>query len=310
MDQYVQQAAEFSSRARANVYFPNPQSIFNGVQFAFVNVGTGNLTFVRRDLVASGRIPIIVARVYDSSSDASTEFGLGWRLSAAETISPLENKVRLTTESGSVVDFVTSDRKTFQLEKDYPSDYSSLIKTAPDTFQASLRTGFQQEFKLIGDVFRLTKVTDRHGNELRLIYKKSELSKIANANHWIEFSRDERGRLVLARDDQQRKISYLYDHKGRLIETDDLGGHAWKYEYTDGGKLKSATDPLQRVNFGVAFDGSGRVQRLQLASGTIQYNYDPRTSLTTVIDRKKLASRFFQNEEGITTRVVNALAGC
>src|SRR5215813_14520234 len=67
-DRYVEQAAEFSSRARANVYFPNPQSIFRGAQFNFVNTGTGNLTFLRRDLVASSRIPLILARVYDSSS--------------------------------------------------------------------------------------------------------------------------------------------------------------------------------------------------------------------------------------------------
>ena len=70
LDQYVQQASEFSSRARANVYFPNAQSIFSGVQVGFVSVGAGNLTFLRRDMVASGRVPLVVARVYDSSRKA------------------------------------------------------------------------------------------------------------------------------------------------------------------------------------------------------------------------------------------------
>lgn len=32
LDQYVEQVSELSSRARANVYFANPQSIFRGVQ--------------------------------------------------------------------------------------------------------------------------------------------------------------------------------------------------------------------------------------------------------------------------------------
>jgi YD repeat-containing protein len=226
MDQYVKQAAEFSSRARANVYFPNPQTIFNGVQFGFVNVGAGNLTFMRRDMVASGRIPIIIARVYDSNGAGSAEFGPGWRLSAAQTILPGENEVHLTTESGSVIDFVTSDGKTFRLKKEYPSDYQSLVKTAPEIFQASLRTGFQQEFRLIGDAFRLTKVIDRNGNELRLSYKNAVLVKIENAHHWVEMMRDEGGRVVAVRDDQQRKVGYVYDNKGQLIEADDLGGHA------------------------------------------------------------------------------------
>ena len=47
LDHYVEQASEFSSRARANVYFPNPQAIFRGVQFNFVNVGA-YLYFVRK----------------------------------------------------------------------------------------------------------------------------------------------------------------------------------------------------------------------------------------------------------------------
>lgn len=304
---YVQQASEFSSRARANVYFPNLQSIFNGVQVGFVNVGTGNLTFLRRDTVASGRIPIVLARVYDSSGAGSTELGSGWRFSATEAISVGSGKAHLLTESDSVIDFVTNDGKTFQLEKDYPSDYTTLVMTAPDTFQAALRTGFHKEFTFIAGEFRLTKVVDRNGNALRLSYQGSTLSRLENANHWIALTADKTGHIVSAKDDQQRTVSYAYDGQGRLTEVDDLGGQAWRYSYTENGRLQAATDPLQRQNLSVLFDDAGRVQRLQLASGTIQYAYDPSSGLTTVIDRRKLTSRFFQNAEGITTSVVNAL---
>src|SRR5215471_16547456 len=77
--------------------------------------------------------------------------------------------------------------------------------------------------------------------------------------------------------------------------------------HTETGSLKTAIDPLKRLNFAVAYDGSGRVWRLQLPSGRIQYNYDPIERSTIVIDRKQLVSRFFHNEDGMTTRVVNAL---
>src|SRR5215469_6084774 len=306
-DQYVEQAAEFSSRARANVYFPNLQSIFRGAQFNFVNTGTGNLTFLRRDMVASGRIPLILARVYDSGSKGAAEFGPGWRLSAAETISLADGKADLTTESGSVISFVRSAEASFRLEKDYPSDYLTLAKTAPDTLQATLRTGLLKEYKLIGQEFRLTKVADKNGNEVRLIYRNGLLVRIENANHWIAFTRNKGGRISFAQDDQDRKVSYAYDGQGRLIETTDLGGHTWQYAYTETGSLKTAIDPLKRLNFAVAYDGSGRVWRLQLPSGQIQYNYDPIERSTIVVDRKQLVSRFFHNEDGITTRVVNAL---
>ena len=308
LGQYAQQASEFSSRARANVYFQNPQSIFHGVQVSFVNVGAGNLTFLRRDMVASGRSPIVLARVYDSTSNVgSAELGPGWHFSATEAISVETGKAHLLTESGSLINFVTTDGKTFVLEKDYPSDYSSLILAAPDTFQVTLRTGFQKEFKLIAGEFRLTKVTDRNGNSIRLTYQGSLLVRMENANHWIALTPDKSGHIALVEDDQQRKVGYSYDGDGRLAEVDDLGGQAWQYAYTQDGRLNSAIDPMQRPNFSVSFDASGRVRRLQLPSGTIQYSYDPDSGLTTVIDRKRLTSRYFQNAEGITTSVVNAL---
>jgi hypothetical protein len=95
LDQYVEQVSELSSRARANVYFANPQSVFRGVQVNFVDVGAGNLTFLRRDLVAAGRIPLVFARVYDSSGKGSVDFGPGWSLSAAESITVSDDKAHL-----------------------------------------------------------------------------------------------------------------------------------------------------------------------------------------------------------------------
>src|SRR5947209_14677588 len=106
--QYVKLASELTSRARANVYFTNPQDIFRGVQFNFVNVGLGNLTFLRRDLVASGRIPIVFARVYDSSASGSADFGPGWRLSATETISIEDHTAKLSSESGYTIEFTNA----------------------------------------------------------------------------------------------------------------------------------------------------------------------------------------------------------
>jgi YD repeat-containing protein len=307
LDQYVEHVSELSSRARANVYFANPQSLFRGVQVNFVNVGTGNLTFLRRDLVVAGRIPLVFARVYDSSGKGSIDLGPGWTLSAAESITVADGKAHLLSENGSTIDFVKVNDGGFRLEKDYPSDYLGLQLVDSTTLQAKLRTGFTKQFQLIGDTFRLVKVTDRNGNEVHLSYLNGLLNKIENANHSITLVRNTKGRVLSAQDDQNRQAQFAYDAQGRLIEVNDLGGNAWTYRYNVDGKLKAAKDPLQRLNFGVFFNDDGRVRRLQLPSGIIQFNYDDATRSTTVLDRKALVSRFFQNEDGITTRVVNPL---
>jgi len=54
---------------------------------------------------------------------------------------------------------------------------------------------------------------------------------------------------------------------------------------------------MQRLSFGVVYDEAGRVRRLQLPSGAIQYSYDLGNRSTTVVDRRALSSRYFQNEK-------------
>ena len=307
LQSYVEQVAELSSRARANVYFPNAQSIFQGVQVNFVNVGAGNLTFSRRDMVASGRIPLVLARVYDSASAGSTDFGPGWILSAAETVTVSDHIARLSSENGSVIEFVEKSPNKFLLKRDHPSDYLQLLQSAPDVVQAHLRSGVVKEYRQIGSLYRLATVTDRDGNQIRLTYSSGTISRLENGNHFLRFTRNEKGRIIAAQDDQGRNIQYLYDEKDVLVAVDDLGANRWRYTYSSDGRLKRAIDPLQRANFSVEYEGAGRVRRLRLPSGVIHYSYDNATHLTTVRDRKELISRYFQNDEGITTRVVNAL---
>src|SRR5258708_4580977 len=133
-------------------------------------------------LVVSGRIPLVFARIYDSSGKGSADFGPGWTLSAAESITVADGKAHLLTESGSTIDFVKVDEASFALEKDYPSDYLDLRLVDSTTLQAKLRTGFTKQFQLMGGAFRLVKVIDRNGNEVRLSYSNGLLNRMENAN--------------------------------------------------------------------------------------------------------------------------------
>lgn len=57
---------ETEIRRRVNVLYPNPQSIFDGLQIGYVSVRHGNLTFRRRDIVSGTNALARIVRIYDS----------------------------------------------------------------------------------------------------------------------------------------------------------------------------------------------------------------------------------------------------
>lgn len=303
---YLHYLHEFTERRRVNVYFKNEQSIFYGAQVNFVNTDRGNLTFLRRDLVTGGRVPLMVARVYDSSGFGSEEFGAGWHLSAAETIEIQNDTARLRSETGAVIRFQRSGN-SFVLEQDYPSDYTVLNEAATGGLTLRLRSGHTKEFTLLGTAYRLTRVTDRNGNEARLVYEGTKLKRLESSGHLIEFVRRADGRIASVRDEANRTVRYLYDNRGMLSSAVDVAGNRWIYQYSGQRRLHKADDPLGRETFKVWYAADGRVRALDLPSGRVSYNYDDGLRSTTVKSRKGLETQFFHNEHGITTRVINPL---
>ena len=98
---YAALVAELDLRRRVNVLHPNPQSIFDGLHVGHVNVGAGNLTFRRRDIVARANGPVVFARVYDSRIEANADLGPGWRLSLAEELRLEGDQAIYTDRSGA-----------------------------------------------------------------------------------------------------------------------------------------------------------------------------------------------------------------
>ncbi len=302
---YARLLAEFSNRRRANVYFENQQTLFYGVQANFVNVGRGNLTFVRRDLVTVGRLPILVARVYDSAG-GTTDYGKGWRLSAAETLSIQHGIATLTDDTGSEIRFRATE-DGFVLERDYPSDLLRLERSTKETIVARYRSGLAKEFSAIGSVYRLTRVIDRNGDRISFAYVNEKVSKISNGRHFVNCFRNPAGRIDAIKDDQGRLVKYHYNDFGQLFSAIDAGGNVWRYRYDDAGLLSRATDPDGRQNFGVVYGDGGKVRDLELPSGHFSYRYDEAGRVTLVTDRRNLVARYHQDRDGITVDVVNQM---
>ena len=295
---------ELTERRRGNTFFPNEQSIFHGVQKGFVNVGTGNLTFVRRDLVTVGRIPVVLARVYDSRDSGPSDFSSGWRLSLAETIEESQDGTLIYTDDSLTQTRFVASGSGFVMTPAQPSDIRAVERIDENTITVHYRNRWQKRFKRHGEEYRLKKVKDNNGNGLALKYQNGQLASIAGQNgRFVAITRRPSGQITQVMDDQGRTVNYHYNAQGQLSKVIDLGGNAWTYRYTEDGQLRQVKDPRGHEALNVTYD-DGQVKRTRIRGAKYRYTYDDET--TTVKDEAGNKSTFTQNEDGITVKVKNA----
>ncbi len=303
---YIDYLNEFSERRRMNVYFHNDQPHDRGAQAGYVNVGRGNFTFLRRDLVTVGRIPLVLARAYDSSLPEEGDFGPGWHLTAAESIHIEDDgSLWLTDESGASVRYLPS-RKGYVAAVPGPSEVRHILALGDERLRVSLQSGWSKDYTLIEGRHRLTRVEDRWGNSLELSYDQGRLVRLRGGNgRFIALQRDESGRVTSAADDQGRRVSYRYDSQGRLSESVDLGGLTWSYRYDEGDRLSQALDPMGQYGFLALYDEQGRA--IEVDSGGQLYRYHYQAGRTLVTDGNEAACLYSQNADGITLGISNSL---
>jgi YD repeat-containing protein len=295
---------EISDRRRVNSIFPNEQSPLYGVPIRYVNSSRGNLTFVRRDLVSIGHLPVVVARVYDSTLRHGTDFGAGWRLAAEETITrQSDGEIIYVDDSGSKIALVRAGGG-YVLRDSTPTDITS-IRADGRGVRISLRSGWSKEFSRLRDSFVLTTVRDAHGNALSFIYQGAQLNRIQGQNgRFVQIERNRFGRIARVTDDQGRHVVYGYDGRGRLETVTDFGGNAWRYEYDRAGLLQRIIDPRNAEIMLVAYDSRDRARSVRILGAQYRYGYAGRE--TAIEDEAKRVTRVAHDRNGIATSIINA----
>ncbi|MGQ0835702.1 MAG: DUF6531 domain-containing protein [Gammaproteobacteria bacterium] len=294
---------ELGSRRRSNTLFRNEQSIDLGVQISYVNVGAGNLTFARRDLVVVGRVPLVFARVYDSSVLAGPDFGPGWRIASAESIQVAGRQLRLLDESGSTVTFRAVEGNRYEPVKPHSSAVLTLLRTASDELTAELQGGWRRTFRLESGAYRLVEVADRFDNSIALRYQDGRLHEIvAPAGPYLRILRGADGLISAIEDNSGRAVRYLYDHAGRLSAVFDAGGNEWRYTYDHRHRLASMTNPEGFQELSARYDPAGRVQQI-FANGFNRTFAYKRNRETEVRDTVMGVAQFTQDRDGITVSV-------
>ncbi len=296
---------ELTERRRVNTFFLNEQSVFFGVQKGYVNVGKGNLTFIRRDLVIVGRIPIVLARVYDSSQTSPSDFSPGWRLTLTETITALKNgDIVYTDDSLSETRFVRQGAG-YAATPTQPSDIRS-VEQVKNGYLVTYRNGWTKRLDKLGKAYRLARVTDNNGNALDLNYDaKHRLTRVNGQNgRSVTIARNELGQITRIFDEGDRSVRFGYNQHNQLAFVTDLGGHEWEYQYAANGKLKKVVDPLGREAATFAYHKDGKVMRSNIRGEKYTYVYSGEK--TELRDNRGSATQFRQNKDGITVSIANA----
>ena len=331
---YAELVKETELRRRVNVLYPNPQTIFDGLQIGYVSVRHGNLTFRRRDIV-SGTNPLArIVRVYDSRIQTGRDFGPGWRLSLAEQLTVKDGSLVYTDGSGARHYFARSgtgsNREQLvseQVQVGAADDASQGTSTlAPGTYTAYPPTPqhasttievadslailrkdnetrvFESSVGPTGDgsTFHLTHLRSSAESFVAISVQNGLISEVSDADGSVfEMLRDRRGRIVSIQDRWGRVVDYRYDASGRLGEAVDIAGNAWAYEYAAHGQLTRAIGPNERDILRITYDEMARVRESH--SGR-QYSFAYTPTETIVSESTGHSHEFGQNAVGVTYR--------
>ncbi len=336
---YADLVKETELRRRVNILYPNPQSIFDGLQVGYVSVRQGNLTFQRRDVAAGSGELAYFSRVYDSRSPSGRDFGPGWRLSLAEKLTALDDGLIYTDASGARHVFrLASSQHRNKLEEPLLSGQPVQIDGDGTrvTFSSHIASGTYaahpvapQHAATTIEVFgslavlddgKITRVfqrqTNRGGNSgpyllssisignnivLALSYRNGLISEVSNAAGVVfSVDRNRSGRIASVQDFWGRSVSYDYDSVGRLARVRDIAGNTWSYQYTPSGLLERAIGPNGKDILRVRYGGSGRV--IESHSGR-DYFFTYSSNQTSITEGTGHTHVFGHNEAGITNRL-------
>ena len=262
--------------------FPNPQSMFNGLQVGFVNIGTGNLTFRRRDLVVSGREQLRFSRVYDSGLKGGYDFGPGWRLAlVSELRESADGNLDYINGAGARYEFRRTAHGTYV--GGTPAHDGDRIVVRGDGavwIEGGDLMRVYQRLEAGGPFLIVSRLYDS-GAYFRYEYEKGRLARIRDENgNVVHIGRDAQARVVSVIDRGGRTVRYEYDAHGRLARTRDVAGHWWRYGYGVRGFLTDVTGPNGEAVLRVRYGAEGRVSESRTGQ-TRSFRYTP--DQTTVV---------------------------
>ena len=295
LENYSPLVAEFDPALRVNL-FPNPQTPFDGLQVGFVNVGSGNLTFLCRDLATRANGPLVFGRVYDSRLN-DDDFGRGWRLSLAEELHIDDTGVTYVDGAGARHRFALG-ADGYRPVKPTPRHEGARIVFGENVATLRKLDGSLLTFKPIADGPWHLLSLDAGGRRLDFRYNSGGIESVVHGTRTMfQIERDGAGMITKVVDDHGRSVRYSYTAQGQLENVYDIAGELWWHEYDAGGRLVAAIGASRQPHLEVGYDAQGRVRESRTGR---DYAFAYETDRTIVTEGAGQRHVFTRNADGTT----------
>lgn len=248
-----------------------------------VNTSSGNFVFPETDLTLKARLPLVLARIYNSLDSQDKGFGRGWSSPYFSRLEFVASDVIFVNSDGSRLLF-SNKNGTYKA----PETSELKIALATDTgfWSVSHPNGSEWAFNAEGKIIRMTRACCGMGATDGLLFdydSNNRLTKVTNpAGQFIQFSYNSENRIVTATDSTGRTLHYSYSNEGNLVTFNDAIGRGTVYQYEEDGFMTSITKPGNRTTFITYVDR--RVSLVRNPDGTssqFTWNFtNPKLSLT------------------------------
>jgi YD repeat-containing protein len=273
--------------------------------FPQIFVNTANLAlFARVTDLAFGSAPALtLEHSFNMDDTRSGVLGTGWSFSLGDTLLPdADGSLLLRRGSGRVDRFAAAPGGGAFFAVTNTRD--TLTQSASGTYSlrnssSNVTWNFRADGKLAG-------IQDGAAPRVSLDYDAG--GRIATARYrgrTIQFSTDDRGRIVQIADPAGRTVSFTYSAEDRLVGQTNADGSNVTYEYDATGNLTNLTYSGGKYGFAYSGDSpNGRVATVTMPDGAVRtYDLSPAPRETRVTDGNGDAWLYVSTAQGLVQSV-------
>lgn len=304
-----------------------------------VDMGTGLFVYNKTDLALTDTMPITLSRTYRPLDAAAHAFGIGTNHPYEMTLSgdnANESWAELVLPDGGRIKYDRTNPganpMTFEHTATPTAFYKSTLVYVQDgrgpdgngwDLKLSDGTVYQFFTKNRGiwihsaDV-KLQAIIDRYGNRVIISRDQSmRITRVTSPNgRWIDFTYDPDPnytyRVIQAKDNIGRTVSYTYDTSNRLWKVTDPAGGITEYGYDGSSRMVTIKDPRGLTFLTNEYDGNGKVSKQTLTDNStylFSYTLDAsgKVTQTDVTDPRTNVRRATFNADGFPVTEIAAV---